>query len=64
MIQMEEMVKLNDKLTELYVKHNSKGKTIEDFKQAMARDYWLSAEEAIEFGLVDSIMTSRKDLPI
>ena len=64
MIQMEEMVKLNDKLTELYVKHNSKGKTIEDFKQAMSRDYWLSAEEAIEFGLVDSIMTSRKELPL
>lgn len=59
-IQMEEMIRLNNTLTEMYVKHNTKGKTFEEFKQAMTRDCFLNAQESIDFGLADEIITKRK----
>lgn len=59
-IQMEEMIRLNTRLTELYVKHNSRGKTFDDFKSAMARDFFLSATEAVDFGLADVVIENRK----
>lgn len=36
------------------------GRTIEEIEEATERDNWLSAEEAVEFGLVDSIMQPKK----
>lgn len=59
-IQLEEMQRLNTQLTNIYVKHNSKGKTFEDFKAIMARDSFMTPDQAIEFGLADAITTSRK----
>jgi ATP-dependent Clp protease protease subunit len=46
-------------LTELYVKHNSKGKTYEEFVRDMERDKFMSAQEALEYGLIDEIITKR-----
>jgi ATP-dependent Clp protease protease subunit len=46
-------------LTEIYVKHNSKGKTYEEFYQAMERDNFMSAQEALDFGLIDQIVEKR-----
>jgi ATP-dependent Clp protease protease subunit len=58
-IQMAEMVRLNSRLMEIYAKHNSAGKTLTDLKTAMARDYYLTAEETVAFGLADKIMEKR-----
>ena len=58
-IQVEEILKMKKNLTEIYVKHNSKGKTFEEFKNDMERDKFMSAEEALEYGLVDTIITKR-----
>jgi ATP-dependent Clp protease protease subunit len=58
-IQLEEMVKLNKVLTEIYVKHNSKRKTFDQFNAAMQRDYFMSASESVEFGIADKIITTR-----
>lgn len=58
-IDLAETLRLNKTLTQLYVHHNSKGKTFDDFKTAMSRDYFLDASEAIEFGLVDEIVYKR-----
>lgn len=58
-IQFEESNRLNERLTELYVKHNSAGKTYGDFKVAMERDFFMSAQEAIDFGLADKIVEKR-----
>jgi ATP-dependent Clp protease protease subunit len=55
----EESKKVNRKLTELYVKHNSKGKTFEELFEDMKFDTYLSAEEAVEYGLADSVITNR-----
>ncbi len=55
----EEAQRLNDRLTELYVKHNTAGKTFTDFYSAMKFDTFLSAQDAVEYGLADSVVERR-----
>ena len=58
-IQVEEILKMKKSLTEIYVKHNSKGKTFAQFCVDMERDKFMSAEEALEYGLIDEIIEKR-----
>jgi ATP-dependent Clp protease protease subunit len=58
-IQVNEIIKMKKNLTQIYVNHNSKGKTFEEFHAAMERDNFMSAQEALEFGLIDEIITKR-----
>jgi ATP-dependent Clp protease, protease subunit len=58
-IQAEEILKMKKYLTEIYVKHNSKGKTFEQFSADMERDKFMSAQEALDYGLIDEIVTKR-----
>lgn len=55
-----ETQRLNKILTEVYVKHNSKGKTYDEFMEIMKFDTYLGAEDAVEMGLVDHIVNSVK----
>jgi len=55
-IQYKEITKMKTILTDLYVKHNSAGKTYQDFERDMDRDTFMSAEEALAYGLVDKII--------
>lgn len=58
-IQVKEILALKKSLTEIYVKHNSVGKTYEDLAKDMERDFFMSAEEAVQYGLADKVITSR-----
>jgi len=58
-IQYKEITKMKHILTELYVKHNTAGKTYQDFERDMDRDTFMSAEEALAYGLCDKIVTNR-----
>jgi len=58
-IQFREIQHFKKMLTELYVKHNSTGKTFEDFDKDMDRDTFMSGEEALAYGLVDEIIEKR-----
>ena len=58
-IQVEEIIKMKKNLTQIYVDHNSKGKTFEQFRQDMERDKFMSAQESVDYGLVDEIITKR-----
>lgn len=58
-IQVEEILKMKRNLTQIYVNHNSKGKTFEEFKNDMERDKFMSAQEALDYGLIDEIVTKR-----
>ena len=58
-IQYKEITKMKEILTELYVKHNTAGKTYNDFEIDMDRDTFMSSEEAMEYGLVDKIIDKR-----
>jgi len=55
----EESKKINKRLTELYVKHNTAGKQYEELFETMKFDTFLTAEEAVEYGLADKVVTSR-----
>jgi ATP-dependent Clp protease protease subunit len=58
-IQYKEITKMKDVLTKLYVKHNTAGKTYADFERDMDRDTFMSAQEALEYGLIDKIIDKR-----
>jgi len=56
----EESQRINRRLTELYVKHNSVGKKYDEMHETMKFDTFLSAEEAVTWGLADKIVESRQ----
>ena len=56
---MEESKKINKRLTELYVRHNSAGKQYEELFETMKFDTFLTAEEAVEYGLADKVVEKR-----
>jgi ATP-dependent Clp protease protease subunit len=56
---MEESKKVNRRLTELYVKHNTAGKTYDEMAETMKFDTFLTAQEAVEWGLADRVMENR-----
>jgi ATP-dependent Clp protease protease subunit len=58
-IQYQEITKMKRMLTELYVEHNTAGKTYEQFERDMDRDTFMSAEEALAYGLCDQIVKRR-----
>ena len=53
----QEIVKLKRRLNEIYAKHT--GQPVEAIEKALDRDYFLTAEEARNFGLVDQVFTKR-----
>jgi len=55
-----ESERIKTEMTELYVKHNSKGVTYDQFVQLMDRDKWLTAPQALELGLADKIVDKRE----
>lgn len=59
-IQAEEILRLKKRLNEILGKHS--GRTIEDIERDTDRDNFLGAEQAAEYGLVDEVVTSRKEL--
>ena len=46
-------------LTEIYLKHNSAGKTFAQLTADMERDKFMSPEEALAYGLIDKILYKR-----
>jgi len=56
---MEESKKVNKRLTELYVRHNTAGKTYEEMFETMKFDTFLTAYEAVEYGLADKVIDKR-----
>ncbi|MGH6727535.1 MAG: ATP-dependent Clp protease proteolytic subunit [Pseudolabrys sp.] len=59
MVHAQEILNLKKRLNEIYVKHTAQSlKTIED---ALERDYFLTAEAAKDFGLVDKVIERRPE---
>ena len=55
----EESQRINKRLTELYVRHNTAGKTYDEMYETMKFDTFLSAEEAVKWGLADKVVEAR-----
>jgi ATP-dependent Clp protease protease subunit len=58
-IQVKEILLMKKNLTQIYVDHNSKGKTFKQLAADMERDNFMSAQEALAYGLVDEIISKR-----
>ena len=56
---LEESKRLNKRLVELYAKHNSANKTYDELAETMKFDTFLSAQDAVEWGLADKVVESR-----
>lgn len=56
---LQESKRLNQRLTELYVKHNSAGKEYDELFETMKYDTFLSAQEAVDNGFADRVIESR-----
>lgn len=59
-IQAKEMLKTHNMLIELYMK--ATGKDYKTIEKSIDRDTWMTAQEAMNFGLLDGIVKSYKDL--
>lgn len=59
-IQAKEMIRTHDQLVALYVE--ATGKDAETIARAIDRDTWLDAKEALDFGLLDGIVKSYKEI--
>jgi len=59
-IQVKEILAMKKVLTQIYVKHNSKGKKFDELVKDMERDFFMSAEEAVQYGLVDKVIEKRE----
>jgi ATP-dependent Clp protease protease subunit len=57
-IALEETLKLNQYLTSIYVENT--GKTYEQLELDMSRDKFMSAQESVDYGLADKIITRRE----
>ena len=59
-IQAREILKTRDHLVKLYA--DQTGKSHEEIKKALDRDNWFTAEEALEYRLLDKVVHSRSEL--
>lgn len=60
-IQAEEIVRLKKRLIEIFVHHT--GRTAEEIERVTDRDVYMTAQEATEFGLIDSVLVSEEREP-
>ena len=60
-IQAREILRLKDRLNEILGKHC--GRKVEEITRDTDRDRFMSADEAKEYGLVDHVVQSRKEIP-
>jgi ATP-dependent Clp protease protease subunit len=58
-IQVKEILKMKQSLTNIYVKHNSKGRNYSNLAADMERDFFMSAQESVDYGLADQVIESR-----
>ncbi len=53
-VSAKELIRLRKKANDLYARET--GRTVEQIEKELARDYWLSAEEALQYRIVDRIV--------
>ncbi len=56
----EDIIKMKRRLNEIYVRHT--GQAYEMIERTLDRDYFMTSEQAREFGLIDRVLTSRDEM--
>jgi ATP-dependent Clp protease, protease subunit len=59
-IQAKEILRMKDSLNQILVRHT--GKTMDAIQRDTDRDYFMSAEEAKNYGIIDHVIANRQDL--
>ena len=59
-IQAREIIKMRKRLNQIFA--DATGQSLEKIEQDTDRDFWMSSEEAVKYGLVGSIVTSKSDI--
>jgi ATP-dependent Clp protease protease subunit len=58
----EDIVKMKRRLNEVYVKHT--GQPYEKIEQTLDRDYFMTADQAKDFGLIDKVLSRRDEVEL
>ncbi len=53
----EDIIKLKRRMNEIYVEHT--GQSYETIEKTLDRDYFMAPDEAVEFGLIDKVLSER-----
>jgi ATP-dependent Clp protease protease subunit len=61
MLHAQEILNIKKRLNDIYVKHT--GQTLKKIEDALERDYFLTGEMAVEWGVVDKVLDRRPDDP-
>jgi ATP-dependent Clp protease protease subunit len=61
MLHAQEILNIKKRLNEIYVKHT--GQALKKIEDALERDYFLTAEMGVEWGVVDKVLERRPDEP-
>jgi ATP-dependent Clp protease, protease subunit len=61
MLHAQEILNLKKRLNEIYMKHT--GQPLQKIEDALERDYFMTAEMAKDFGLVDKVIDKRPEMP-
>ena len=59
-IQAREIIKMRERLNRIFA--DATGKSLEQIKEDTDRDFWMSAGEAVEYGLVSKIVSHRREI--
>jgi ATP-dependent Clp protease protease subunit len=60
-IQVREILEMKKNLTNIYVNHNSAGKTFDELAKDMERDFFMSAQQSVGYGLADKVLEKRNN---
>ncbi len=61
-IQTQEILRMKKLINQILAKHS--GQPLEKIEKTTDRDYYLSADEAVKFGLIDQVIHTMKELPV
>ena len=59
-IQAREIIRMRERLNKIFAE--ATGQTLEQIKKDTDRDYWMSAEQALAYGLVGKIVTTHAEI--
>ncbi|MEM8936707.1 MAG: ATP-dependent Clp protease proteolytic subunit [Pseudomonadota bacterium] len=57
----QDIIKVKRRLNEIYVEHT--GQSYENIEKTLDRDHFMSPEEAVDFGLIDKVLSERAAAP-
>ena len=58
----EDIIKMKRRLNEIYVKHTGQDYAV--IERTLDRDYFMTAEEAVKFGLIDKVLSTREAMDV